>query len=128
MAVPGVAALGLGKLVDLTADEADESLLGELVVDGVAWGRVSGAGWDWTGGRKKHTLSTLLVLVVLHGSERGSTGDSLVRELALVVRLVTVDVAVVLLAVVWDWLAGRTGSSKSADIPQPNILSEGIWL
>jgi hypothetical protein len=43
LAVHPVHTLGLGELVDLTADEADEELLGESVVDFLAcWNQLEG--------------------------------------------------------------------------------------
>jgi hypothetical protein len=48
------------------------------------------------------TLLALLVLKVLHGTEGGGSTDQFVRELALVVGLVILDLLVVLLGVVCE--------------------------
>jgi hypothetical protein len=69
LSVDVVKTLGLTELVDLSAGERGNELLGELVVDRLA-------------------LLALSLLESVHGSERGTTSDDLVRELALVVVVV----------------------------------------
>lgn len=70
-----VKALGLDELVDLSTGEGSDELLGELVVDGLA-------------------LLALSFLKGVHGSERGTTSKDLVRELTLVVVVVSLVVGV----------------------------------
>jgi hypothetical protein len=69
LSVDVVKTLGLTELVDLSAGERSNELLGELVVDRLA-------------------LLALSLFESVHGSERGTTSDDLVRELALVVVVV----------------------------------------
>ena len=75
LSVDVVKTLGLAELVDLSAGERGNELLGELVVDGLA-------------------LLALSLLEGVHGSERGTTGKNLVREGALVVIVVDLLVGV----------------------------------
>ena len=70
-----VKALGLDELVDLSTGEGSNELLGELVVDRLA-------------------LLALSLLKGVHGSERGTTSEDLVRELTLVVVVVSLVVGV----------------------------------
>lgn len=70
-----VKALGLDELVDLSTGKRSNKLLGELVVDGLA-------------------LLALSLLESMHGSERGTTSEDLVGELALVVVVVSLVVGV----------------------------------
>lgn len=70
-----VKALGLDELVDLSTGEGSNELLGELVVDGLA-------------------LLALSLLKGVHGSERRTTSEDLVRELTLVVVVVSLVVGV----------------------------------
>lgn len=100
LAVNVVGALGLAELVDLRTREAGQELLGELVGDGLAWRVVSG---DVDLGRMWSGLLTLIALVVLehlHGGEATGTGEELMAELGLVVRLV--DLLVVVTSFIWD--------------------------
>jgi hypothetical protein len=76
LSVDVVKTLGLAELVNLSAGEGGDELLGELVVDGLA-------------------LLALSLLEGVHGSERGTTGKNLVREGALVVVVVDLLVGVV---------------------------------
>lgn len=75
LSVDVVEALGLTELVNLGASKGSNELLGELVVDRLA-------------------LLALSLLESVHGSERGTTGEDLVRELALVVVVVGLVVGV----------------------------------
>lgn len=70
-----VKTLGLAELVDLSAGERGEEFLGELVVDRLA-------------------LLALSLFEGVHGSERGTTSEDLVGELALVVVVVGLVVGV----------------------------------
>jgi hypothetical protein len=75
LSVDVVETLGLTELVDLSASEGSNELLGELVVDRLA-------------------LLALSLLKGVHGSERSTTSEDLVRELALVVVVVSLVVGV----------------------------------
>ena len=75
LSVDVVKTLGLAELVDLSASERSNKLLGELVVDRLA-------------------LLALSLLEGVHGSERGTTSKDLVGELALVVVVVGLVVGV----------------------------------
>ena len=75
LSVDVVKTLGLAELVDLSAGERGNELLGELVVDGLA-------------------LLALSLLEGVHGSERGTTSKDLVGELALVIVVVGLVVGV----------------------------------
>jgi len=75
LSVDVVKTLGLAELVDLSASKRGEELLGELVVDRLA-------------------LLALSLFEGVHGSERGTTSEDLVGELALVVVVVGLVVGV----------------------------------
>ena len=72
------------------------------------------------------TLVTLVVLEGLHGQEAGTSGEELMGELSLVVRLV--DLLVVVASLIWETrqqeLQARQPWTSS---PNPNILTEG-WV
>jgi hypothetical protein len=75
LSVDVVETLGLTELVDLSTGERGNELLGELVVDRLA-------------------LLALSLLEGVHGSERGTTSEDLVGELALVVVVVGLVVGI----------------------------------
>ena len=101
-----VEALGLNQLVDLSTGKAGNELLGELVVDRLA-------------------LLALSLLKGVHGSERGTTSEELVAELALVV--VVVDLVVGVGRFTFELLAYLSdGRSFKYSLPQPNILNDVI--
>jgi hypothetical protein len=75
LSVDVVETLGLTELVDLSASKGSNELLGELVVDRLA-------------------LLALSLLESVHGSERSTTSEDLMRELALVVVVVGLVVGV----------------------------------
>lgn len=92
-------ALALGELVDLGADKAHQGLLGESVLDGLAYTEntirmMSSLYADMHGLLLLSlTLLALVVLVGLHAGKGSGTGNELVRELALVL-LAAVHLAV----------------------------------
>lgn len=92
--VKGILALGLGELVDLGADEASKHLLGESVVDGLAYGTQMNETWvSWWQWRRTRTLSALVVLKLLEAFKGGGAADQLVGELGFML-LATVDLLV----------------------------------
>ena len=103
LSVDVVKTLGLAELVDLSAGERSEKLLGELVVDGLA-------------------LLALSLLEGVHGSERGTTSKELVRDGALVVVVVDLLVGVVgFTCKLLVLLMGQKDIRMCS--PQPNIVN-----
>jgi hypothetical protein len=96
LAVDVVGTTSLGEPVDLSSGETGEEFLGELVGDWLACGGAVSA--DDGGGKLDNAWSlTLLALVILESleaSEGSSAGEELMRELGLVVRLVSLAVVV----------------------------------
>lgn len=82
LAVNEVEALGLDQLVDLGTGQGGNGLLGEAVADSLA-------------------LGALVVLPLVHGGEAGAGAEKLMRQGALVVVVVVVDLVAGVARLVW---------------------------
>lgn len=106
-------ALGLGKLIDLTTNEASEKFLGELVRDGLACAVL---GFEETNEIwRRPAFLALVVLKELHALEGGRTCDHFMRELRLVVVTLValiVRLTVDLLMSVLSFVCREAGQSK----------------
>ena len=92
--------LCFGELVNLTANESSEELLGESMVHDIAFGRqLKGFTDTACGGESSLTLFALVVLVELEALEGSSTGHELMGELGFVVRIVVASALAIYLLV-----------------------------
>lgn len=91
--------LGLSELVNLTANESSEELLGEGVVHNFAFWSLTQRSYRYGMHWRILTFFALMVLIELETLERGSTGYELMRELGFVVWIVVASALVVHLIV-----------------------------
>ena len=96
LAIDIVCSFGFAELIDLTASNASNKLLGKGVVDLLACGKDCQQSKMRTRFTPELTLPALLILEQLHGTKGSPTGKQLVAELALMlITLVLVIHAVV---------------------------------